>query len=106
MRGIAEDEFNIDMAQSTEEKEESIKAKASKTWRTLRLSSRSKLNLFDKIDDGKKLQILFDTTPAPEGRLKPAMEVENGVGGGHTEPKDEEAKENLALPDDPMPDQG
>jgi THO complex subunit 1 len=106
MRGIAEDEFSIAMAPNTEEKEEAIKAKASKTWRTLRLASRSKLNLFDKIDDGKKLQILFEIISAPEGRLKPAMGVENGVGGGHTGSKDEEAKENLALPDESMPDQG
>ena len=106
MRGIADDEFNIDMAQNTEEKEEAIKAKVSKTWRTLRLASRNKLNLFDKIDDGKNLKILFETTSVPEGRLKPTVEVENGVADGHLGPKDGETKENLVVPDEPVPDQG
>jgi len=94
------------MAQNPEEKEEAIKAKASKTWRTLRLASRSKLNLFDKIDDGKNLKILFETPPVPEGRLKPTTEVENDVGGGDPGPKYEEAKENIVVPDEPMPDHG
>lgn len=38
-------------------------AKASKTWRALRIASKDRLSLFDKIDDGKQLQALFE----PEG---------------------------------------
>ena len=51
------------MARTDEEKQLAIDAKASKLWRTLRIASKSKLNLFDKIDDGNKLDALFE----PEG---------------------------------------
>ncbi|ODH36710.1 hypothetical protein ACO22_02722 [Paracoccidioides brasiliensis] len=86
LRGVADDEFNIDMAQSREEKDEAIKAKANKIWRTLRLSSRSKLALFDKIEDGNNIKVLFETPPAPEDAAVPAtsrpqLAVQNGVNG-------------------------
>ena len=60
---IADDEFDIDMAKTDEEKVLATNARASKLWRTLRVASKSKLNLFDKIDDGNNLQALFQ----PEG---------------------------------------
>ena len=47
------------MAKTEEEKHQAIDARASKLWRTLRIASKSKLNLFDKIDDGNNLQALF-----------------------------------------------
>lgn len=48
------------MAKTGEEKQQAIDARASKLWRTLRIASKSKLNLFDKIDDGNNLQALFE----------------------------------------------
>ncbi|KAL8954242.1 MAG: hypothetical protein Q9183_007247, partial [Haloplaca sp. 2 TL-2023] len=62
---IAEDEFNMGMAKNEAEKEEAAVAKASKTWRALRLASKSRLNLFDKIEDGNNLGPLFDPPPPP-----------------------------------------
>lgn len=56
---IAEDEFDLDLAKTDEGKQLAADARASKLWRTLRVASKSKLNLFDKIDDGNNLQILF-----------------------------------------------
>ena len=56
---ILEDDFDIEMAKTDEEKQQAIDARASKMWRTLRIASKSKLNLFDKIDDGNNLQALF-----------------------------------------------
>ena len=56
---IAEDDFDMDMAKTSEEKQQATDARASKLWRTLRIASKSKLNLFDKIDDGNNLQALF-----------------------------------------------
>lgn len=47
------------MAKTGEEKQQASDARASKLWRTLRIASKSKLNLFDKIDDGNNLQALF-----------------------------------------------
>ena len=37
-----------------------INARASKMWRMLRVVSKSKLNLLDKIDDGNNWQALFE----------------------------------------------
>ena len=51
------------MAKTDEEKVLASNARASKLWRTLRVASKRKLNLFDKIDDGNNLQALFE----PEG---------------------------------------
>ena len=47
------------MAKTDEEKQQAIDARASKLWKTLRIASKSKLNLFDKIEDGNNLQALF-----------------------------------------------
>ena len=60
---MADDDFDIDMAKTDDEKLVATNARASKLWRTLRIASKSKLNLFDKIDDGNNLQGLFE----PEG---------------------------------------
>ncbi|KAL1953543.1 hypothetical protein VTO42DRAFT_2620 [Malbranchea cinnamomea] len=76
MPGILDDEFNIDMAQTSEEKEESMKAKASKMWRTLRLAARTKLHLLDKIEDGKNLKVLFEG-PASQTPAQPHMSADN-----------------------------
>lgn len=60
---IADDEFDAAMAKTDEEKQLASNARASKMWRTLRVASKSKLSLFDKIDDGNNIQALFQ----PEG---------------------------------------
>jgi THO complex subunit 1 len=60
MMGIVDDEFDIDMAKEKDEKEAAERARASKLWRTLRLASRSKLFEFEKIEDGKKINLLFE----------------------------------------------
>lgn len=59
-RPIADDDFEIGMARTDEEKRSATDARASKLWRTLRIASKSKLNLFDKIDDGNNLKALFE----------------------------------------------
>lgn len=58
-----DDEFDLDMAKTEEDKLLAANARASKMWRTLRVASKSKLNLFDRIDDGNNIQALFQ----PEG---------------------------------------
>ncbi|KAL8755811.1 MAG: hypothetical protein Q9199_003376 [Rusavskia elegans] len=64
---IMEDEFDLDMAKTEAEKESIAVAKASKMWRTLRIASKNRLNLFDKLDDGNGLGPLFDPPPASKG---------------------------------------
>ena len=51
------------MAKTDEDRQLATNARSSKMWRTLRIASKSKLNLFDRIDDGNNLQALFQ----PEG---------------------------------------
>ena len=79
-RPIADDQFEIEMVSSTEEKQIAEDAKASKLWRTLRIASKNALRLFDKIDDGKNLDALF--RPEPEDNSQ------------RTEINGEEIKEN------------
>ncbi|KNG82441.1 THO complex subunit Tho1 [Aspergillus nomiae NRRL 13137] len=67
MMGIMDDELDMDTAQTKEDKENATRAKASKTWRILRLSAKSKLAAFDKIDDGKNLKLLFEAPQPSEG---------------------------------------
>lgn len=73
MMGIMDDELDIDTAHTKEDKDAAIRAKASKTWRILRLSAKGKLAAFDKIDDGKNLKALFEA-PQPLESTTPAHE--------------------------------
>ncbi|EAW20472.1 THO complex subunit THO1/HPR1 [Aspergillus fischeri NRRL 181] len=74
MMGIMDDELDIDTAHTKEDKDTAIRAKASKTWRVLRLSAKGKLAAFDKIDDGKNLKALFEAPQPPESTTPPAHE--------------------------------
>lgn len=56
---IAEDDCDIEMAKDEEERQRLKDARASKVWRTLRIASRSRFKLFDKIEDGNNLEVLF-----------------------------------------------
>ncbi|KAL5356235.1 THO complex subunit 1 transcription elongation factor-domain-containing protein [Aspergillus floccosus] len=67
MMGIMDDELDLDMAQTEEDKDAAARSKDSKAWRILRLSAKSKLAAFDKIEDGKNLKILFETPQPTEG---------------------------------------
>lgn len=57
---IADDDFEIDMPTNNETKAAAVAGKASKSWRALRIASRFKLASFDKIDDPKKINIIFE----------------------------------------------
>lgn len=57
---ISDDDFNIDMARDNEqEKHASTEAKASNTWRALRIASMSKLVAFDRIESWKNIDEIF-----------------------------------------------
>lgn len=57
---IADDDFEIDTAKTNEQKQEFMDARASKLWRTLRIASKSRFNVLDKVDDGPNVQALFE----------------------------------------------
>ena len=94
---IADDEFDMEMAKSDEEKQAAANARSSKLWRTLRIASKSKLNLFDRIDDGNNLQALFDVPSDENGGKKASEDGEGGIDGqtgnvafvGNTSPRNE-----------------
>ncbi|KAF2843135.1 nuclear matrix protein [Patellaria atrata CBS 101060] len=73
IKGIAGDDLDLEMAVDEKEKESLQEAKVSKTWRTLRIAYKTKLGMFDKIDDGKALQRLFQ----PEA-MEEAVRDEDG----------------------------
>lgn len=81
-RGIQEAELEIEMPMSNASLREAVDSKASKAWRALRIASRTKLFLFDKIDSYEDINILFD-----DGEPKQAAQedeedgMENGEHG-------------------------
>jgi len=81
------DDMDIDMARDEEAKNTAIEAKASKSWRALRIASASKLTSFDKIERADKIDEIF------QDRAKTEEPVMNG---------DEEIDESI-LPKDRRP---
>jgi THO complex subunit 1 len=71
MRVIEDVDFDIDMAQTKEDKNAAVQAKESKTWLMLRLSAKSKFSAFDRIEDGKNLKSLFEAPQSAESTAQP-----------------------------------
>ncbi|KAH8169574.1 THO complex subunit 1 transcription elongation factor domain-containing protein [Sarocladium implicatum] len=59
-RPIADDDFEIEMPTNEETKAAAVAGKSSKSWRALRIAGRYKMAMFDKIDDPKKINIIFE----------------------------------------------
>lgn len=77
-RKIQEDELEIEMPMTDQSKAAAIEGKASKTWRALRIASRTKLTLFDKIESDENIGLLFEEEEQP----KEEEAHENGEGNG------------------------
>jgi THO complex subunit 1 len=77
MMGIMDDEMDVDMAQTPDDKDMAEKARSSKTWRLLRLSVKTKLARFDKFKDGENLTALFESPEAPTGTPQPTEGTES-----------------------------
>ncbi|KAH8199075.1 hypothetical protein TruAng_006762 [Truncatella angustata] len=61
---IAEDDLELDFAKSEKEKAQIIEAKASKTWRALRIAGRTRLAALDRIDDWQDISAVFEEPKA------------------------------------------
>ena len=59
-RPIADDDFEIEMPTNDATKATAVAGKASKSWRALRIAGRSRLAAFYRIDDPKKIAIVFE----------------------------------------------
>ncbi|KAI0382970.1 THO complex subunit 1 transcription elongation factor-domain-containing protein [Hypomontagnella monticulosa] len=62
---IATDDLDLDFAKNEKERSDLLEAKASKTWRALRIARRSKLAVFDNIEDWQKVDAIFQEQPDP-----------------------------------------
>jgi THO complex subunit 1 len=86
-RGIADDDFEIEMPTNDESKASAIEGKASKSWKALRIASKSKLVVFDKIENDDKIDLVFEEKPAAEE----AEAVEEAADGDVVFPEDRRA---------------
>lgn len=73
---IENDDFDIEMARDDESKAQAVEAKASKTWRALRIASSTKLVTFDKIERSEKIDEIFQEQPKIEEPVETGDEVE------------------------------
>ncbi|KAI0115942.1 THO complex subunit 1 transcription elongation factor-domain-containing protein [Nemania sp. FL0031] len=65
---IASDDLDLDFASSEKERTQLLESKASKTWRALRIARGSKLATFDKIEDWKNVDAIFQELDAEEAQ--------------------------------------
>lgn len=86
-RKIADDDFEIEMPTDNQTKAAAVESKASKSWRALRIASRSRLAAFDKIDNPDKIDVIFEEPAA----------------GGESEELEGSAAAPTDLPDDRRP---
>ncbi|KAI1425965.1 THO complex subunit 1 transcription elongation factor-domain-containing protein [Xylaria sp. FL1777] len=63
---IASDDLDLDFANSEKEKTQLLESKASKTWRALRIARRLRLAAFDKIEDWRNVDAIFQEPAAEE----------------------------------------
>lgn len=88
-RKIQEDDLEIDMPISNDSKAAAIEGKASKTWRALRIASRSKLALFDQIDSYEDINVLFEEKRPEVDEEEEEEAHENGDAGDVDQAMDE-----------------
>lgn len=94
-RKIQEDELEIEMPMTDQSKAAAIEGKASKTWRALRIASRTKLALFDKIESDENIGLLFEEEEEqPKEEEAHENGEENGVAGDAMEVVAQEPSES------------
>lgn len=74
-RKIADDDFEIEMPTNEESKAAAIEAKASKTWRALRIAAKTKLSLFDKVSESDNIDAIFGELEDPDAELPAETEA-------------------------------
>lgn len=80
---IASDDLDMEMASTEKEKGQLIEAKASKTWRALRLARRNKMAVLDKVEDWQNVEAIFQDQPDSD------EEAEDDQGPKGQRPEDE-----------------
>jgi THO complex subunit 1 len=95
---IMNDEMDMDMARTDEEKAAAAEARSSKIWRSLRIASRSRFKDFDKVDDGKNIDVLFKTPQAED-----EVDLNKDVDGGENNRTDDNHETTSDLPNEVLP---
>lgn len=90
------------MAVTDEEKATLEEARASKTWRMLRLAARDKLSHFDRIDDGRALGALFSALAPSNSASAHQAEEQDEQQQGQTEA----GQAQQPQPQPPVPENG
>ncbi|CAG7919108.1 unnamed protein product [Penicillium olsonii] len=104
MKGIMDDEMDLDLAATDDDKAAAEGAIASKSWRILRLSAKTKLATFDKLNNNN-LQILFaapTTSQESESNMEDPKDLPQSLDGVQDLPgenKQTEKKESAPEPD-------
>jgi THO complex subunit 1 len=80
---ISDDDFDIEGAKDAKSKALATDKKASKSWRALRIASRTKLAQFDKIDNPDKIDAIFE-----EAAEADEAETADDESGGGEPPQD------------------
>jgi THO complex subunit 1 len=103
---VTEVELDLDMAIDGEETKTLQEAKQTKIWRTLRTAARTKLNMFDKVDDGNNLDCLIDKGAEPITEGDDAHDVADADDEGirPADDNDHGSGENLQAPSRTNPD--
>lgn len=96
-RKIQEDDLEIEMPLSNDSKAAAVEGKASKTWRALRIASRSKLALFDQIESYEDINVLFEEKTPKEEEEVVEEAHENGEAGDVDQAMDEVKEQTSEL---------
>ena len=108
VKKVAEIDLDLDFAATDEERQALEESKAGKFWRVLRITSKSKLNQFEKLEDGSNLNILVEEhDEAPDTKAEEIQEPE-GTGDGSTTANVNDASETSSKPEEnpPVPVEG
>ncbi|TGJ85312.1 hypothetical protein E0Z10_g3434 [Xylaria hypoxylon] len=73
---IANDDLDLDFASNEPEKTQLLESKASKTWRALRVARRSRLATFDKIEDWRNVDAIFQEPETEEIQEEESSKVQ------------------------------
>lgn len=75
---IANDDLDLDFAKSEKEKTQILESKASKTWRALRVARRSNLSSYDKVEDWRNVDAIFQELDAEEMQAEEVDDAPKG----------------------------
>jgi THO complex subunit 1 len=77
VKDVSNADLDLEMAVTEAEKQTLQDAKMSKTWRALRLMSKTKLSLFDKVDDGRNLECFVQSKVEAMDSMDTAAEADD-----------------------------